>query len=318
MQSWRFGAGLLLTVVACAVQNNPLPEDGGDDDDVGGTSAGGKASSAGKSAGGVPTSSGSSQGGKSGDGSGGDFGDQEGGKGGTSSGGAAGKTSGGSATGGGGAGTSGSGGKGGSTSGGTSSGGGGSTSGGVSGGGSGGGGTSSGGGGGGSCMPLNAGNLAGISARYEKEGNDDYALAGKLIIANTGPNTLNLADLKLRYYFTNEVTAALQKTINWCYYRPNGGGAQEDRTGKVSFDVVPMACKPTGADTYLEFKFTADAGLLEPGKQIYFSWAVHNSASQKFTKTNDYSYDASATEGNDFNKVVVLQNSGSKIWGTEP
>lgn len=308
MQSWRFGAALLLTVAACAVQNNPLPDDSGDDDDaVAGSSAGGKTSSAGKSSGGTQSGSGSSQGGKSGDGAGGDMEDRGGGgKGG--SGGAAGKPSGGTSAGG--SGGTASGGKGGS--GGTSAGGGGAANGGTA---AGGGGS---GGGGSSCTPLNAGNLAGISARYEKEGNDDYALAGKLIIANVGPNTVNLADLKLRYYFTNEVTAALEKTINWCYYRPNGGGAQEDRTGKVSFDIVPMTCKPTGADTYLEFKFTADAGLLEAGKQIYFSWAVHNSASQKFTKTNDYSYDASATEGNDFNKVVVLQNSGSRIWGTEP
>jgi hypothetical protein len=317
MQSWRFGAGLSLLLAACAVQNNPLPDDGGDDD-VAGSSAGGKTSSAGKSAGGAQSSSGTSQGGKGGDGSGGDFEDHQGGggsggKGATGGNGSAGKASAGSSSGGGG---NSSGGKGGTGGGGNSSGGGG--GGGAS---AGTGGTASGGGGSGggsTCTPLNAGNLAGISARYESEGNDDYALAGKLIIANVGPNTLNLADLKLRYYFTNEVTAAVQKTINWCYYRPNAGGAQEDRTSKVSFDVVPMACKPNGADTYLEFKFTADAGLLEPGKQIYFSWALHNGASQKFTKTNDYSYSASAKEADDYTKVVVLQNSGARIWGTEP
>ena len=299
------GVATLLLVVAgaCAEQNNPTPGYVPDESGEGGENAniemGGKTSSSGGSLpksgttfGGKPaTTAGSNAGGEPDDGAGGDTGTGgTAGTGGKASGGTAG--TGGKASGGAG-GTAGAGGKGGS------------------------GGTQ---GTGGSCTMSPNGPIAGLSARYQGEINGamNTSIGSKLVVANQGPSTLNLADLRIRYYLTNEVQAAITETINWAWYRPNAGGNQVDKKSKVSFNVVAMNCSATNANAYVEFVFTADAGLLEPGYQVYFSWAASNQASQNFVQTNDYSYDAAAVEGTDNAKIVVLQNSGTRVWGTEP
>jgi len=57
---------------------------------------------------------------------------------------------------------------------------------------------------------------------------------------------------------------------------------------------------------------------LATGYQIYFSWQATNTASQNFTQTNDYSFDAAAKETADDMKVTVLKTDGTLVWGTEP
>jgi hypothetical protein len=131
---------------------------------------------------------------------------------------------------------------------------------------------------------------------------------------NAGPSTLNLADLKIRYYFTNEVTANLTTGINWAWYRPG----EVDKKPKMMANLVKMDCKAASADSYLEFTFTADAGLLEPAHYVLFSWTSSNGNSQNFTQSNDYSFDGAAKIDGDDSKIVILQNSGTRVWGTEP
>jgi endoglucanase len=291
----------LMIVGACAAQNTPTP--GPDEEDMvdggsSGSSAGGNTSSGGSLPKSGSNSGGTASGGKP----------SNGGKtstAGTSSGGdgAAGEANGGA--GGDASPTGGSGGKGGS---GGSAGKGGNAG-------------AGGGSGGAGCQPTASTPLAGISARYQSEqpSSSTFSIGSQLAIANAGPNTLNLTDLKLRYYFTNEVTAPLVTTVNWSYFRPNGGGAQTtiDKS-KVTLEVVPMTCTTAKANAYIEFTFAADVGSLTPGNQVYFSWVATNTASQKFTQSNDYSFDGAAKVDADDSKLVVLQNSGNRVWGSEP
>lgn len=317
MRSSGLATLLLIVAGACAEQNNPIPDpepdETGESGSGGSTETGGKTSSSGGSLpksgttfGGKPAATGGTTANNNAGGAGGDDTGEAGdtGAGGTAA--AGGKASGGSAgkSNGGASGSAGAGGKGGSGGSGGSSG---SSSGGTQ-------------GAGGSCTTSPNGPIAGLSARYQGEIKDamNTGIGSKLIIANQGPSTLNLADLKLRYYLTNEVQAAINKTINWAWYRPNAGGNQVDKKSKVNFNVVAMGCSASNANAYFEFTFTADAGLLEPGYQIYFSWTANNAASQNFVQTNDYSFDANAVEGTDDAKIVVLQNSGTRVWGTEP
>jgi hypothetical protein len=305
MRSLRSSALVLLIVAACAEQNTPIPDNtegsGADSGSGGKTSTGGKASTGGKtsstggsmadkagatSTGGKTATGGSDNAG--GDNAGGE--PSSAGTGGKASGGTGGKANGGSG---------GTGGKGGS--GGTSGSGGGNGS------------------GGSGCKPSPTGPIGGISARYEPEitGASGTGIGSKLIIANTGQNTLDLGTLKLRYYLTNEVQAAINKTINWAWYRPNAGGNQVDKKGNVAFQVVPLDCTSASANAFLEFTF-AGAGNLEPDHQIYFSWTANNGASQSFMQSNDYSFDAAAKEGTDDMKITVLKTDGTLVWGTEP
>ena len=307
----NFGlSAVLLVAVACAVQNNPLPDpedtdSGGSMNDIG--TNGGKA--AGGSSG---NKAGATTGGKPSAGSGGtleNMGGDEGSGGGGGSAGSGGKGGGGGKT------SGGSGGSGGKASGGS---GGSAGSGGKAG--NGGSGGSTGGSGGAGCMQSPSGPIGGLSARYQNEtpGVTGTGIGAQLALYNTGQSTLNLADLKLRYYLTNEVQANLNRTINWAWYRPIAGGAQDDKKAKVSFSVVSMTCKTANADSYLEFVFAADAGSLEPAHYLLFSWAANNASSQNFTQSNDYSFDTTSKVDADDNKIVVLQASGTRVWGTEP
>jgi len=222
----------MLLVAACAEQNTPIPDisddgsgadssSGGSDTSGGKTSNGGSVATAGSvmmSKAGTTSTAGKTSMGGSGNAGGDD------GVGGTQNGaGTAGKA--GSGSKGGSGGTGGTGGKGGS--GGTGGKGG---SGGTSG---------SGGSAGSGCKASPSGPIGGISARYEPQiaGVTGASIGSKLIIANIGPNTVDLGTLKLRYYLTNEVTASVQPTINWAFYRPNAGGSQMDRTVTMSLNL---------------------------------------------------------------------------------
>jgi hypothetical protein len=307
---------VLLLAVACAVQNNPLPT--GNDDDGGASGSGGAAGKAGaggsSSQAGTVNKAGTSAGGKAGAGTGGNEpqgGDASAGE--PSGGGMGGK--GGTGGAGGVAGSGGTGGKGGT---GGAAGSGGAAGTGGTGGSAGSGGNGGSGGSGGACMAAMSAPVAGVSARYLNEPGPATSMGAQLELYNAGPNTLNLADLKLRYYFTNEVTAPLQITINWAWYRPTAGGGQDDKLAKVQFANVKLSCKANNADSYLEFSFKADAGLLEPSHLLIFSFVASNGMGQSFTLSNDYSYDAAAKIDADDSKIVIFQNSGTRAWGTEP
>ena len=300
MRSLRLPALLWLIVAACAKQNNPRPEEdlgaGGEGDSGGKASTGGQTSTGGST---TTTAGKASSGGTTG----GSAPDENGGT--LSSSGTGGKS--GSAGKGGSSGSAGKGGSGGSGGKGGAGGGGGK-------GGSGGGGSA-----GSGCTPSPSGPISGISARYQSEINGTTAsgIGSKLIIANTGQSTVDLGSLKLRYYLTNEVQAALGTNVNWAYYTPVLGGSQVDKKANVAFSLVTMSCTSPSANAYFEFTFVG-AGNLEPDHRIYFSWTANNGASQNFTQSNDYSFDAAATEANDDMKITVLKTDGTLVWGSEP
>jgi hypothetical protein len=264
----------------------------------GGTGSGGQGGDGG-SGGSVSGSGGGGVGGAGG--VGGTGGVQMGGSGGVSSGG----TSGGS---GGDAGAS-SGGAGGVSSGGAS---GSSATGGVSAGGAGG----SVGGTGGSTGGAPA---TGFVVQYQVEisGASGSAIGSQLWVVNNGSNTVNLNDLKIRYYFTNEVTAALIQTINWANIGTTGGSTTGLGSGEITTNVATMSAPVAAADSYVEFGFNAGGKTLAPGYRVQFSWTVQNYASQSFVQSSDYSFNAALTSQADWQNVVLFQNQ-SVVWGIEP
>jgi hypothetical protein len=314
MRFSRFMTAAVLVAMGCAQQEQSTdvtPDEMGDMPSDGGSSAGnaadgGSANKSGASAAaGKPGVAGSASGGKGGMDDGSDGGSAGGGMAGKASGGTAGV--GGKAMGGGGSGGAGAGGK---ASGGTA-GAGGKASGGASG--------SGGSGGGLQCMPHPGGPIAGLSLRYESEVDDATGthIGSQVAIYNTSSSAFNLADLRVRYYLTNEVAATIDKKINWAWIRPIAGG-ETDIKAKVQIEVVDLDCKATGADAYLEFTFKADAGLLASQQYVLFSWDASNGATQSFNQSNDYSFNAGQAIASDYSKVVLLQNNLNRLWGTEP
>jgi hypothetical protein len=302
MRFFRFMGVTVLVAMGCAQEEQS--NDAGLDDTEQMPSDGG--SSAGKTTGGSPNKAGGSsiagkpsgqagtagQAGSSGGESGGESGGGKGGKTSGGSGGTAGKAAGGN----GGTGGKATGGSGGKASGG-----------------------SAGTGGVGPCKPSNGAAIPGLSLRYESEVNDatGTSIGAQLSIYNTSSNTFNLADLRVRYYLSNEVAVPLETSINSAWLRSIAGG-QTDIESKLQLDVVDSSCSVKGADTYFEFTFKADAGLLEPQHDVLFSWVASNGATQNFDQSDDYSFSAAQKIGSDYSKVVLLQNNLNRLWGTEP
>jgi hypothetical protein len=309
------GLALAGALAACAqgVQDN-MPAD--DSSDFGGSGgASGNASSAGhsgttssqsgstgsagttSSSAGTSATGGSGVGGTSGStGASGTTGSA--GKGGTSAGGtsSAGTSSGGSA------------GKGGTSAGGTSSAG--TSSGGSASGGTGSAGTSASGGSGGSV----SGNGVTVQYKVVSAAAMSVYIQCELFVKNAGPNTYAVSDLKVRYYFTDDVREPMSFSMNFSHIATSG--ANQDLTvTETSMAMVPTA--PT-ADTYLEFSFSSSHSTLAPGETLDFSWRYNPTAQDNsFNQTNDYSFDATKTAQADWSHVVAFQN-GTVIWGAVP
>ncbi|MEN1988257.1 glycoside hydrolase family 6 protein [Paenibacillus hubeiensis] len=118
-------------------------------------------------------------------------------------------------------------------------------------------------------------------------------------IKNTGNTVVNLSDLKLRYYFTKEGSAAMDSAIDYAQI----GGSNIQRTF---------------ADGYVELSFTAGAGSIPAGGQSGdIQLRMYKTDWSNFDETDDYSYDPTKTSYQDWSKVTLYKD-GSLVWGIEP
>lgn len=125
-------------------------------------------------------------------------------------------------------------------------------------------------------------------------------------IKNNGTTSVNLSDLKIRYYFTKEGTASVNRWIDWA----NIGAANiSTSVGEVS---------GTNTDHYVELTFSSAAGSIAPGGQSgEIQLRVHKDDWSNWDEGNDYSYDPAKVSYADWNKVTLYRN-GSLVWGIEP
>ncbi|WP_235533085.1 glycoside hydrolase family 6 protein [Paenibacillus sp. Leaf72] len=118
-------------------------------------------------------------------------------------------------------------------------------------------------------------------------------------IKNIGSTAVDLSDLKIRYYFSKEGTAAMDSAIDWAQV----GGTNILRTF---------------TDTYVELSFTSGASAIQAGGQSGdIQLRMYKTDWTNFDETNDYSYDPTKTSYQDWNKVT-LYKGGSLVWGIEP
>lgn len=133
---------------------------------------------------------------------------------------------------------------------------------------------------------------------------------------NTGTSSVPVSELKLRYYFTDEVMKTPLITINWSHVCvPGNCGSTLAMTSTVNAVIPPV----TGADTYLEFGFSSNHPTLGTGDSAEFAFQMQgpNPSADIYTQTNDYSFDSSKTTASIWQHVVLLQN-GMVVWGTPP
>lgn len=127
----------------------------------------------------------------------------------------------------------------------------------------------------------------------------------RLNLVNTGTSSVNLANVKIRYYYTADGTQSQQFWFDWS---PVG-------TANVTGTVVKIS-RPN-ADTYLEVGFTAAAGNLNPGQAVEVQARIAKSDWSNFNQSNDYSFNPSGSSYIDWAKTTAYM-SGSIQWGVEP
>ncbi|WP_373291209.1 glycoside hydrolase family 9 protein [Paenibacillus marchantiophytorum] len=134
----------------------------------------------------------------------------------------------------------------------------------------------------------------------------DNQIKPYLNIKNSGTTTINLSDVKLRYYFTSDSTAAMNAWIDWA------------QIGGTNVQVTFGSASGAGADTYAELSFASGAGSLAPNGQTGdIQLRMAKTDWSNFNETGDYSYDPTMTAYANWNKVTLYLN-GTLVWGIEP
>jgi hypothetical protein len=173
------------------------------------------------------------------------------------------------------------------------------------------GGSSGSGGSGGSGVeePVNM-PVAGLSVTFkaaEGQGDVDF-VGGELFVTNASTETFSLANIKIRYYFTNELNSPPAFMWNWGQFGPASNLGGITCTGMT----VEMPSPKPGANFYIEV--SCPDGSFASGTELRTSWKAGNQGAGKLTQNDDWSY--LPTEG-EATKIVVLDGN-TIIGGVAP
>ena len=129
-------------------------------------------------------------------------------------------------------------------------------------------------------------------------------VSGKFKIINTDSNSVNLSDIKIRYYYTID---SKREQNFWCDYSAmNVGYNSTSITDKVKGTFNKLDTAVNGADHYLEIRFETGAPVLSSGGTVEIQWRFAKVDWSNYNQKNDYSFNSSATELVDWDKAVLL------------
>jgi endoglucanase len=132
-------------------------------------------------------------------------------------------------------------------------------------------------------------------------------IAPRFKLFNTGTTSLDLSDVKIRYYYTIDG----EKEQNfWCDWSSAG-------SSNVTGTFIKMDTAVSGADHYLEIGFTEGAGELAAGASIEVQGRFSKTDWTNYTQTGDYSFMSSGNNYTDTDSVTVYI-SNSLSFGMEP
>ncbi|MET7451383.1 cellulose binding domain-containing protein [Streptomyces sp. NPDC005574] len=130
-----------------------------------------------------------------------------------------------------------------------------------------------------------------------------------LKVRNTGSSTVQLSQVKIRYYFKADSSGASYRFA--CSWAVRGCANVTGTFGTLSH---PTAT----ADRYLEIGFTPGAGSVTPNADTGdLQLRFYQSNWQTLRQSDDYSFNAARTSYADWTKVTA-QLAGSTVWGTAP
>jgi len=127
-------------------------------------------------------------------------------------------------------------------------------------------------------------------------------------IVNNGSTSIPYSQLKIRYWYTEDGTAA--QTFQ-CLTAPMG-------TTNVTGAFVTMGTPTSTADHYVEISFTGAAGSLAGSSSSgEIDMNVNKNDFSVYTQSNDWSWNSAYTSLTNWSNVTLYQN-GTLVWGTEP
>ncbi len=143
---------------------------------------------------------------------------------------------------------------------------------------------------------------------YNKTTSDSSnSISPQFKIINTGSASINLSDVKLRYYFTDEDAASQSFWCDW---------SNVDSTNVIA-NFVDMESPMDSVDCYLEISFASVAGSLDNGESALLQTRVSKADWSNYVQSNDYSFNSSATDYVDWTKVTAYLTDDLQ-WGIEP
>lgn len=142
--------------------------------------------------------------------------------------------------------------------------------------------------------------------QYKSNGSGSGSIRPTINIMNTGTEDVNLSDIRVRYYFTGgSGLTARDVSMN----------SMPFSTNNVEAHIVNMEQPQSGADSYVELIFNAEAGIIPAGGDSGdISFTVQRTSGGN--SSSDYSY-SDNTSMADNNKIVVYYQGGP-AWGTDP
>jgi cellulose 1,4-beta-cellobiosidase len=135
------------------------------------------------------------------------------------------------------------------------------------------------------------------------------------LVDMTAP-ALNLADFRIRYYFTNESKMPLLS--DYLYAEVNGGPGFRDIRSNATVTYAAMTPPRPGADAYVDVTFSAAAGTLVSGQVSTVNFVVHTPGfATPVSESDDYSHDLSKTDFGP-NDKITLYYKDKLAQGVEP
>ncbi len=132
----------------------------------------------------------------------------------------------------------------------------------------------------------------------------DNQMKPQLNIHNNGNSPVNLADLSIRYYFTNDSGKAINSFCDWA----------QIGCSNITVNFVQVA----GNQYYAEISFASGAGSISAGADSgQMQLRFHYSDWSNFNESNDYSYNGGQTSFADWDQVTLYEN-GTQVWGNQP
>jgi xyloglucan-specific exo-beta-1,4-glucanase len=129
----------------------------------------------------------------------------------------------------------------------------------------------------------------------------------KIKLVNTGTTAVNLADVKIRYYYTINGEQGQNLFVDWSTV----GGAN------VTGTFVKLASAKANADYYAEIGFTSAAGSLAAGQYIEIQTRISKTDWTNYSQSDDYSFNATVTSYADRAQTPAYI-AGALQWGLEP